>query len=345
MSLREEIREQPEVIERLLTAQRGPMARLARRIRRRPIDGVVIAARGTSDHAAIYAQYLFGTRLRLPVALAAPSILSIYGVVPRFERSLVIGISQSGASPDVVGLVAAARAQGAPTIAITNTPASELAAAADDVIDLAAGSELALAATKTYTAELAAIARLVVALVDDDDAEAELSGLPTAIEAALSVEPDADRVAAATASTDRCVVLGRGYHYATAREWALKLKELAYVLADPYSAADFQHGPLALVQAGFPVLAVVRSGAAAPGMAELVARLGTEHGAEVLVVADDAAVRARARHALATPADVPEWLAPMVDIVPCQLFARASAIARGIDPEVPRHLHKVTRTT
>lgn len=345
MSLRDEIHEQPAIVERFLATQRAPMAELARRLRRRPIDGVVIAARGTSDHAAVYAQYVFGTRLRLPVALAAPSILSLYGVAPRFERMLVIGISQSGASPDVVGVVTAARAQGAPTIAITNSPDSDLAAAADDVIDLEAGPELALAATKTYTAELTAVARLAVALGEDARADADLRGLPVALAAALEVEPEADRIASETAGIDRCVVLGRGYHYATAREWALKLKELAYVLADPYSAADFEHGPLALVEAGFPVLAVVRSGPAAPGMADLVARLGTEYRADVLVVSDEAPLRARARHALATPEGVPEWLSPIVDIVPCQLFARSLTEAKGIDPEAPRHLHKVTRTT
>lgn len=344
MSLLEEIRAQPAVVERVLAAQRVPLGDLARRLRRRPIDGVVIAARGSSDHAAVYAQYVLGTRLRLPVALAAPSILSLYGVVPRFERMLVVGISQSGASPDVVGVVAAARAQGAPTLAITNTPGSDLALAADDLIDLAAGPERALAATKTYTAELAAIARLAVALADDRSAEEALAAVPSAMAAALDAEADADEAAAAVSEEDRAVVLGRGYGYATALEWALKVKELAYVLADPYSAADFEHGPLALVEAGFPVFAVVRSGPAAASMAALVERLRLELGARVVVVSDDPLVRGRAGHALASPPDVAEWLAPMVDIVPCQLFARALAVARGIDPEAPRYLRKVTRT-
>jgi glucosamine--fructose-6-phosphate aminotransferase (isomerizing) len=345
VSLLEEIRQQPAVIERLVAAQVPRLDELARRLRRRPVDGLVIAGRGSSDHAAVYAQYVFGIRLGLPVALAAPSIGSLYGREVRFERMLVVGISQSGASPDVVGVLEAARRQGAPTLAITNTPESALGAVADDVIDLAAGPERALAATKTYTAELAAIACLATALDGPDGARRELAALPAAIDGALAAEAPAETAAVAMAATDRCVVLGRGFEYATAREWALKLKELAYVLADPYSAADFEHGPLALIEAGFPVLAVVRSGPAAPGMAALLERLRGELGATVLVVSDDAAMRALGAQALASPPDVPEWLGPISDIVPCQLFARALTIARGLDPEAPRHLRKVTRTT
>jgi glutamine---fructose-6-phosphate transaminase (isomerizing) len=168
MSLAAEIAEQPAVAARLLGEGRPAIEAIADRIapliRDRSIDHVVVAARGSSDHAAIYAQYLFGIRLRLPVALATPSLLSIYGVEPRFDRSLVIGISQSGRSPDIVGVVAAARRQGAPTIAVTNEPASDLAAAADHAIDLATGPELAVAATKTYTSQLLAIALLVTEL-------------------------------------------------------------------------------------------------------------------------------------------------------------------------------------
>ena len=164
MSLRDEIREQPAAAERQLASSRPALAALVERLRKQPVDLVVVAARGTSDHAAIYAQYLLGTFHRLPVALAAPSIQSLYEVVARFDRALVIGISQSGASPDIVGVVAAARDQGAPTLAITNDPGSRPGRAADHVIELAAGPERAIAATKTYTAELLAIARLSAAL-------------------------------------------------------------------------------------------------------------------------------------------------------------------------------------
>ena len=278
------------------------------------------------------------------MALAAPSILSVYGVEPRFERSLVIGISQSGASPDVVGVLAAARRQGAPTIAITNDRRSALARAAEHLIDLQAGPERAIAATKTYTTSLLAIARLSAALGDDPAAAGELDGVPDAIEEALAVEPEVAALAADLAAIDRCVVLGRGYEYATAREWGLKLKELAQVFADPYSAADFQHGPVALLEPGVPVLAILPDGPAAAGMTELLGGLRRDHGAEVIVLSDSATGRSAGSRSIAMPAGVPEWLRPIVSIVPAQLFAYHLTRAKGLDPEQPRNLRKVTLT-
>ncbi|MGZ8501592.1 MAG: SIS domain-containing protein [Candidatus Limnocylindrales bacterium] len=343
MGLRDEILEQPAVAERQLASSRDVIAALVARLRAEPIDSVVIAARGSSDHAAIYAQYLLGTVHRLPVALAAPSIVSLYGVVPRFARSLVVGISQSGASPDIVGVVEGGRRQNVPTLAITNDPASPLAAAAEYVIALDAGPERAIAATKTYTTSLLAIARLSAALRDEPDSLASVARVPAAIALALAVEPEVERIAGEMAEVDRCVVLGRGYEYATAREWALKLKELARVFADPYSSADFQHGPVALVEPGVPVLAVVPEGFASAGLVELLGHL-RDRGADVLILSDSAAIRASGRRSVALPADVPEWLRPIVSIVPAQLFAYHLTRARGLDPEAPRNLTKVTRT-
>jgi glucosamine--fructose-6-phosphate aminotransferase (isomerizing) len=343
MGLRDEILEQPEVVGRLIATQRGPIGRITARLRERDFDTVIIAARGTSDHAAIYAQYVFGVRHRLPVALAAPSILSLYGVEPRFGRSLVIGVSQSGASPDVVGIVASAQRQGAPTIAITNDPGSDLAGAAEFVIDLGAGQERAIAATKTYTAELTALALLSAALnASIPEEAAAIDAIPRAMEAALDEAP-AESAAMAFAALDTCTVLGRGYEYATAREWALKLKELAGVLADPYSAADFQHGPITLIERHSGVLVVAPSGRGGSDLAALIPRLAA-YGADLLVVSDRSAYRALGRQSLALPAGVPEWLMPIVSIVPGQLFAAAVARARGEDPDSPRHLTKVTAT-
>jgi glutamine---fructose-6-phosphate transaminase (isomerizing) len=344
MGMRDEILEQPEVAERLIAEQRVPMARLAARLRRRAIDSVVIAARGTSDHAAIYAQYVLGTRHRLPVALATPSVLSLYGAAPRFRRALVVGISQSGASPDVVGIVEAGRAQGVPTLAITNDPGSDLASAADDVVDLAAGPELAVAATKTYTAELVAIAMLSTAMVDGARSGADaLARLPTALAGALRSEPEAERIAMAQRTISHGVVLGRGYEYATAREWALKLQELTQVLAAPYSAADFQHGPIALTGPGFPAFAVVSGGAVSGDLLAVLRRMRSL-GADLLVVSNRQALRDAGAYALAVPGRIPEWLMPIVSIVPCQLHAMHLARARGLDPDAPRHIRKVTLT-
>jgi len=360
MSLASEIAEQPAVAARLLGPGRAAIEAIADRvaplIRDRSVDHVVVAARGSSDHAAIYAQYLFGVRLRLPVALATPSIVSIYGVEPRFDRSLVIGISQSGRSPDIVEVVAAARRQGAPTVALSNDPASDLAVAAEHAIDLATGPELAVAATKTYTAELLAIALLVTGLdqatgttgitgVSDAEREPALAAIPDGIAAGLDTEPQAEAVARhlAGAGRDRLIVVGRGYEYATARELALKLKELARIAADPYSAADFLHGPLALAEPGHPILAIAPSGAAAADVDALLARLG-ELGVERIVLSDREDAVALGPVGIRLPGGVPDWLMPIVSIVPGQLLARHLAIARGLDPEAPRWIGKVTLT-
>ena len=343
MSLHGELLEQPAAARRQLSSSAADLEALAARHRERPFRSVVIAARGTSDHAAIYGQYLLGVRNRLNVGLATPSVVSIYGAEPDVRDALVIGISQSGASPDIVGVVAAAARQGAPTLAITNDTTSPLAATADHVIHLAAGSERAIAATKTYTTSLLAIARLSLALAPDPTAEAALAAVPDAMTAALGLEGRVSEIVGALGSIDRCVIVGRGFEYATAREWALKLKELAQVFADPYSSADFRHGPIALVQPGIPAHVLAPAGATADSMAELLVDL-RDRGVDTVVLSDLEPALELGRWAVRLPAGVPEWLRPVVSIVPGQLFAYHATLARGLDPETPRSLTKVTRT-
>ncbi len=345
MTLHDEIAEQPEVAARLLATQSEPIDGIAAWLRARTFRHVVIAARGTSDHAAIYAQYVFGVRNRLSVGLGTPSIVSLYDVAPDFGDGLVIGISQSGASPDIVAVIAAARAQGAPTVAITNEPASALGEAADRTIPLGAGPERAIAATKTYTAELLSIALLSAALADDPGDRAALAAIPETIARTLALEPEIERIALDQARADRALVIARGFEYATAREWALKLKELGRVFADPYSSADFQHGPLALVDRGVPVLAVSRAGAPEADLVTLLARLREDLDAELMVLSDRPDALATATWPVRMPDGTPEWLGPIVSIVAGQLHALHLTRARGLDPERPRNLRKVTRTT
>lgn len=345
MTLHDEIAEQSEVAARFLATQTEPIEAIAGSLRARRVRQVVIAARGTSDHAALYAQYVLGIRHRLSVGLGTPSIVSLYGVVPDLTDTLVIGISQSGASPDIVAVIAAARAQGSPTVAITNDPHSALAAAAERTIDLGAGPELAVAATKTYTSELLAIAMLSAALADDPSDRAALASIPGTLSRVLAVEPEIERIARDQAACTRAIIIARGFEYATAREWALKLKELARVFADPYSSADFQHGPLALVEPGVPVLAVVRAGAPEADLVALLRRLREDIDAELMVVSDRPDALALATWPVSLPDGTPEWLGPIVSIVPGQLHAMHLTQARGLDPERPRNLLKVTRTT
>ena len=352
MTVRSELGEAGAVVRRLIATAGPAIDAVAKVVVQRDVDFVLVAARGTSDHAAIYAQYVLGERNGLAVGLAAPSLASLYGRGPRLDRALVVGISQSGRSPDVVGVLEDGQRQGAPTVAITNDPTSPLAAAAGSVIALDAGPEISVAATKTYIAELTVVAMLSeslrrAGLTASAGAEvadsADLAGLPATLDRLVVDDTDVAAVAGRWTSLQRCVVLARGYQYATAREWALKLKEIAGVAADPYSAADFEHGPIAGVAPRSPVLAVATAGPALAGMADLLGRL-RGLGADLLVVSDDAAVRELGRDAITVAAGTPEWLSPIATIVQCQLFAYHLALATGRDPEAPPHLHKVTLT-
>ena len=343
MSLKDEIHDQPAVLSRILQSQADPIRRIAAELEKQQVHSVLLAARGTSDNAGVYAKYLWGAFNRLPVAMAAPSLFSCYKKLPAFKDTLVVAISQSGESPDIVGVVEEGYRQGAPTLAITNEVDSPLARAAHAAIDICAGDEKAVAATKTYTATLLLLA-MIAAELSDAPVEGDLLALPEALASVLDLDDEAARIAADMSDMNRCVILGRGYHYATAREWALKLKELSYTLADPYSSADFIHGPLALIEAGFPTFCVAPSGATEADMRAVIERLGGELEAHLLIVSDSAELRARGTWSLPLPPSVPEWLMPIVSIVPGQLHARQVTLAKGGDPEQPRSIRKVTLT-
>ena len=339
----QEIHEQPTVLERLLTQEKAVIGQLAEAIRVRQVDYVLIAGRGTSDNAGRYAQYLLGAVNRLPVALATPSLFSIYKKPPRLGNVLVMGISQSGASPDIVGVVAEARRQGALTAALTNFPDSALGQEADYVINLQAGQEHSIAATKTYTSELAALALLSGTLAEDEAMLAALAQIPAVVTKTLALEPDIARLSERYRYMRDCVVIGRGYNYATAFELALKLKELTYTIAEPYSSADFLHGPLALIDNGFPVIVVAPSGVMLPEIKDFTQTL-KQREAEVIAISDDAEMLDLARTSLALPQSVPEWLSPLTAIIPGQLLAMHLAHVRDYDPDHPRGLRKVTKT-
>ena len=344
MSLWSEIHEQPEVLERLLRTQADHVAAVAREIAARRPGWVLLAARGSSDNAGLYAQYLWGARNRLAVAMATPSLFTHYRRPPRLDGALVVAISQSGQSPDVVSVVSEARRQDAPTLVITNEPSSPLAAAAELVIPTGAGAELAIAATKTYTSQLLAVAMLSAALPGGEGDGAVLERVPAAARATLRLDETIASVAARYTTMPRCVVLGRGFHYTTACEWALKLEELTYVVAEPYSTADFRHGPAAMAAPGFPVLAVVPAGAVYRDHLALLATLVEERGVDLVALSDEEETLALARSPIPLPRLLPEWLSPIATVLAAQLFSYRLAEAMGRDTESPRGLSKVTAT-
>jgi len=344
MSLHSEIFEQPSCLESLLSSQRRTVEQIALALRARDIRFAFLAARGTSDNAGRYANYLWGAMNSLPLALATPSLFTYYNQPPLLKNALVVGISQSGQSPDIVSVLAEGKKQGNPTLAITNQPDSPLARQADFVIPIGAGVERAVAATKTYTTELMAIAMLSVALSGDASRWRELERVAGWVSQALEQDDAIQRAAQRYRYMQQCVVLGRGYNYATAFEWALKMKELTYVEAEPYSSADFQHGPVAMVARGFPVLAVAPAGKVLGSMLDLLTYLQQDLLAELVVISNSPDALARAQAPFSIPLEAPEWLSPLVSIAPAQLFSYHLTVAKGYDPDNPRSIRKVTET-
>ncbi len=344
MTLHAEILEQPARLAQLLSRQRKTVEEIADRIQERDVPFAFLAARGTSDNAGRYANYLWGAANGLPVALAAPSLFTYYRQPPRLKNALVVGISQSGQSPDIVSVVAEGKRQGCLTLAITNDASSPLAQAADYILDIQAGPELAVAATKTYTAELMCMAMLSAALSHSEAAWQALAQVPAWVEQVLQQDQAIQQMVPRFRYMQRCVVLGRGYNYATAFEWALKLKELTYVEAEPYSTADFQHGPIAMVERGFPVMTVIPRGKLLETLVEMAAYLRKDLLAELVMVSNDPNALRLAQSPISLPVDIPEWLTPLVSIVPAQLFAYHLTAVKGLDTEKPRGIDKVTET-
>ncbi len=334
-----EIAEQPDALERLLREGQAQFAQARDQIERARPRFALLAARGTSDHAALYAKYLIETKLGLPVGLVSASTLTVYDAQPRYDDVLWIALSQSGGSPDLVESTERARAAGATTIAMTNAADSPLALAADLHIDVMAGPEQAVAATKSYTSELLASWLLVNAWCGRDSGEA--SSIPDYARAVLDRGAGLD-VAPRYRFVERLVTTGRGFAYPTAREAALKLMETSYLAAHAFSSADLMHGPLAMIDEDRPVIAVVPFGAGGAAMQPVLDRL-IERGADLLVEGDLTRAPGAAAH-IPLPHDVAEDLAPILQIIPLQQLAYAMAIARGYDPDSPRGLRKVTET-
>jgi glucosamine--fructose-6-phosphate aminotransferase (isomerizing) len=342
MSLRDEIFEQPGVITDLLKKRADNIKRIAEEIQLP--SSIFIAARGTSDNAARYAKYVFGAINRIPVALAAPSLFSVYHSPPTLKGQLVVGISQSGESPDLISVIQEANQQGCQTLVITNQTDSPLASMSDHVIDIQAGPELAVAATKSYTAQLAAIAMLSAAWKKKSKFWDEIGLVPEQMFEVLNLESQLQIFSSRYRYMNQCVVLGRGFNYATAFEWSLKMKELSYVVAQPYSSADFQHGPIALVSHGFPVFAIAPKGAVFKDMEILLKKVKGEHRADLLLISDSKDLLSLADCPVPLLDNIPEWISPIIGIIPAQLFTYHLTIVKGMDPNAPRGLSKVTLT-
>jgi glutamine---fructose-6-phosphate transaminase (isomerizing) len=334
-----EVNEQPAMLARILAESDSRLSTVVHALQDRPPRFVLFIARGTSDHAALYAKYLVETRLGLAAGLASPSTMTVYDAHPDLREVLCIAVSQSGGSPDLLEPLSRARSGGAMTLAVTNAPHSPLAQAAEFHLDILAGPERAVAATKTYTAELLTLYLLIERLASGG---ADPAYLPERAAAVLALEGEIEALARRYRFAEQLVVTARGYNYATARETALKLMETSYIVANAFSGADLLHGPMAMIHRGFPVLAIVPPGPGASALQPVLQRL-REIGADTLVVGDAGATRL-GTVGLTLPDLGPEALSPILAILPMQQFAFHLARQRGLDPDEPRGLQKVTET-
>jgi glutamine---fructose-6-phosphate transaminase (isomerizing) len=326
----------PDAVREQLRANAACVERLAGELRGAPPRAVVTCARGSSDHAATFARYLIETRLGLLTSSAAPSVSSVYEAAPDLAGTLLLAISQSGASPDLLATVGSAREAGARIVALTNAAASPLANLAHDLIPLHAGAEHSVAATKSYVASLAAIVHLVATWAGDRKLAAALQQAPQQLARAWQLDWSAALALLTPASN--LYVIGRGLGLAIAQEAALKLKETCGLHAEALSAAELRHGPMALVRAHFPVLLFTQNDESRAGVAQLAAELAA-HGADVLVAGTVVAGSTELPTQAAHPA-----IEPMLHAQSFYRMANALALARGGDPDRPPHLHKVTET-
>ena len=341
--MRDEIYQQPQAIASAVAHETANIAALAQELRDREIRHVVIAARGTSDNAATYAKYLLEIVVGVPVALAAPSVYTLYDARPNLNGVFMLGISQSGQATDVVQALSTGRSAGALTACITNVADSPLTKVSDVSLLCHAGDEKGVAATKTYTTALALVALLAGHWANEPTLLEGLRGISDALLQTLALDATVEAAVERYRYMDECAVLARGLNQATALETALKMTETSYIVAKPYSGADFLHGPIAMISPGFPCFLFAPNGRAYASMLELAGKL-RDRDAELIVAAHSEEILGLAKRPLPLPADTGEYLSPIVSIVPGQLWAYHLARARGNDPDRPRGLTKVTLT-
>ena len=337
-----EIAEQPEGLTRTIEAERAKIARLGKFLNDRDIDLIVLVARGSSDNAALFGRYLLEIKTGIPVSLSAPSVHTLYQAKLKLQHALVIGVSQSGEGEDINLVLENARQCGAYTVGITNEPTSSMTQIVDETLVMHGGREQSVAATKTFTGQMM-LFYMLAAQLGGGSPNLSYEQIPEFAARALEQEPALLELVQRYVFMENCVVVGRGLAYANAYELALKLMETCYVVAERFSSADFLHGPLAMVERHFPVILFAPPGVMLPGVKHLIGRLQELH-ADTLVITADLEAAAACSRAIIMPREIDEFLAPIPYMIPGQLFAALLAEAKGLDPDAPRSLSKVTRT-
>lgn len=336
----DEIFEQPVALEKTLVAENGRYKKLGEYLKQRDIDLIVLAARGSSDNAALFGRYLLEVTTGIPVSLAAPSVYTLYNAKLDLKRALVVGVSQSGEGVDVNLMLGSAKTAGALTLGITNTDGSSITKIADETLLIHAGCEKSVAATKTYTGQMLHFYLLAAAL---GGGVAGVEQIPELAQNALRSKDKVAELVDRYVFMENCVVVGRGMNYGNSYELALKLMETCYVVAERFSSADFFHGPLAIVERRFPVVMFAPIGVTQKSSIELLNRL-QELGADCLSITNDSYIAKLSPNSVMLSSGIDEFLSPIPFIIPAQLFAALLSAAKGLDPDAPRSLEKVTKT-
>ncbi len=339
-----EIFEQPEVLEKCMKKNSAVIEEVTRVARKNDIRHVLIAARGTSDHAAVYGKYIIELLLGIPVTLAASSIFTVYGRELNLEKSLVAGISQSGEAADVLEVIKSANCNGAITVGITNNTGSVISKESRFSLDCVAGLEKSVAATKTFTAQMFLIAQLAATWSGNTDLLDQLSSIHGKVSETLGISSQIDSIVNRYRFMDECFVISRGTNYAVALEAALKIQETTYVRAKGFAASDFQHGPIAMIDRNIPVIVFCPDGPSLESMIPLIEQFENEHIDTILVSNRDDILK-KGTVSLRVPCTSNDFISPFYNTVTAQIFACKLSLAKGLNPDSPRRLKKVTITT
>ncbi|MGI9056878.1 MAG: SIS domain-containing protein [Pyrinomonadaceae bacterium] len=336
----DEIFEQPFVLEKTIKNESGKITDIGKVLHSKDIDLIVIAARGSSDNASLFGRYLLEITTGIPVSLSAPSVYTLYDAKINLSRALVIGVSQSGEGVDINQVLEKAKKSGAFTLGITNEENSSMAQIADETLLIHAGREKSVAATKTYTGQMPHFYLLAEAL---SEKKLSIEKIPNYVSESLKHLEEIENIVQRYLFMENCVVVGRGLNYGNSYELALKLMETCYVVAERFSSADFFHGPLAIVERRFPVILFAPQGVTNKSNLDLLERLKELH-ADSFSITNDPNIAEHSSINLKLSDEIDEFLSPIPFIIPAQMFAALLAEAKGINPDEPRSLSKVTKT-
>ncbi|HEY8390147.1 MAG TPA: SIS domain-containing protein [Clostridia bacterium] len=338
-----EIFQQSDVLKNCLNYNKQTLNDLVKTLKEKNIENVVVAARGSSDNASNYFKYVFESLAGLPVALAAPSINTLYNTKLSLKHSLVIGVSQSGAAEDVMAVINNAKESGAVTVCITNNLESKMAKLADFHLYCNADKERSVAATKTFTSQMYLLANLAAYYAENEEVKAELESVPENLNKIFALKENIAVLSEKYKNMSSLIVLARGTNYAIAQETALKIQETTYINARAYAASDFHHGPFAIVDDKSTVMLIAPKGLSQNDMVEMKDKLlGVD--AKVIVMTNDQTIAQGATDTMLLPVEGSDYVMPFYNVVASQLWACYMSVARGLNPDAPRGLKKVTIT-